>query len=193
MSFGWSFIHLLRPFSDLLDVLGIRNPSLDVLSAVSQISPQILEETTLPLLFTSLPDTAPAKDAESERSKYRRILSYLSVICIHPNLFDILVIRVTTKLELIFARQEGDGDKRECNAAYAYSLLSTLQTVLVTKVERGHVDVQKYVERFVPKLYELFFESAFGSKEGERVGTDSRLIGVAAGVVSAVVGASSRE
>lgn len=78
-------------------------------------------------------------------------------------------------------------------AAYAHALLTTLGNVLEKKVDRGDVDVQKYVDRLIPRLVNLFVCSALAAVEagqGERRGllvSDTRLVSVAGRIVNLVV------
>ncbi len=134
--------------------------ALDLLITIAKGNSKIVEESTLPMLFSSLPDSAPARDAVSERLKYWQILRWLEKLCTTPPLFETLVVRLTTKLDLICSPGALGGVKdedRDPIAAYAYCILATLVAVLQTKEDRKHSDIPKYIDRFVPKLYNLFF------------------------------------
>jgi len=109
---------------------------------------------TLPLLFSSLPDQAPARDDTEGREKYRIGLSALSRLCAQPNLFETLVVRLSVRLSLLYAPVTVPEDT-EPSAAYAHALLSTIADVLARKVENGDVDVPKYLDRLVPRLFNL--------------------------------------
>lgn len=109
---------------------------------------------TLPLLFSSLPDQAPARDDVEGREKYRMGLSALSRLCAQPNLFETLVVRLSVRLSLLYAPATVPEDT-EPSAAYAHALLSTIADVLARKVENGDVDVSKYLDRLVPRLFNL--------------------------------------
>ncbi|KAH9161567.1 ARM repeat-containing protein [Lactarius sanguifluus] len=77
----------------------------------------------------------------------------------------------------------------EPSAAYAHALLSTLADVLARKVERGDLDVPKYVDRLVPRLFNLAAYGvllASGSPGGTGV-ADPRIIGVSARLVNLIV------
>ena len=169
-------------------VTTLRTTALGVLSAVSLITPKHVEETTLPLLFSTLPDAAPPREAYSENAKYRRILSSLAQLCTPPPLFETLVIRLSTKLELICASAISSADQ-EANAAYAHFMLSSLSRVLATKVDAGHADIAKYLDRLVPRLYSVFIRAAVTYAQGDvpaSVATHPRLIQTAAGVVAQI-------
>ncbi|KAF8587853.1 ARM repeat-containing protein [Ramaria rubella] len=138
----------------------VRTTALNSLSAVSLVAPKHIEDTTLPLLFSSLPDTAPPREAVAEHAQYRRILSNLATLCAAPALFETLVIRLSTKLDLICASPIITSTDQEVNAAYANFILLSLSNVLARKVDAGHMDIPKYLDRLVPRLYNLFIHAA---------------------------------
>ncbi|KAI0773303.1 ARM repeat-containing protein [Trametes elegans] len=167
----------------------ISDASLDLLSTISSFAPSHVSGNTLPLLFTSLPDRAPAREAETERIRYWRTLAYLRKLCTQSDLFETLVVRLSTKLDLLCFPVEADDEAAldlEPAAAYAHSILKTLVDVLSAKIDLGHADVVKYIDRLVPRLYNLFIYSA--SLEGERpvVATDPRLLAVTAQIITLV-------
>ena len=146
---------------------------------------------TLPLLFSSLPDKAPARAATADRAKYWQILSALSKLCIQQELFEIIVIRLSTKLDLVCvpttsSTKESDSDF-EPSAAYAHAILTTLANALRTKVELEHTDIPKYIDRLVSRLYNLFIYSALLSVDISTVAMDARVIGIAAQIITLVV------
>ncbi|KAI0091461.1 ARM repeat-containing protein [Irpex rosettiformis] len=167
----------------------ISDSILDLLTTVSSISSRHVSQTTLPLLFSSLPDQAPARDAEADRLKYWHTLSFLKRLCLQSDLFEMLVIRLSTKLDLICVPASStiaDSD-HEPTAAYAHSILRTLADTLARKVELGHTDVSKYSDRLVPRLYNLHFYSTLVSNGDYLVATDPRLISVSAEIVTLVI------
>jgi DNA repair/transcription protein MET18/MMS19 len=129
---------------------------------------------TLPLLFSSLPDQAPARDDVEGREKYRMGLSALSRLCAQPNLFETLVVRLSVRLSLLYAPATVPEDT-EPSAAYAHALLSTIADVLARKVENGDVDVSKYLDRLVPRLFNLALYGAAVNTENTGV-ADPRVI-----------------
>ncbi|OBZ73673.1 MMS19 nucleotide excision repair [Grifola frondosa] len=167
------------------------DPTLDLLSTVSAIAPEHVSQNTLPLLFSSLPDRAPPRDAEADRMKYWRTLSSLAKLCKQPDLFETLVVRLSTKLDLVCASpsviSDGPTPDVEPSAAYAHSILRTLADVLVAKIAMGHTDVVKYIDRLVPRLYNLFIYSALLDGRNDVVATDPRLISVAAQIITLIV------
>ncbi|KIP04531.1 hypothetical protein PHLGIDRAFT_191607 [Phlebiopsis gigantea 11061_1 CR5-6] len=163
---------------------------LSLLASVSAIAPRHVSETTLPLLFTSLPDIAPPRTAESERLKYWTTLSFLKRLCIQPDLFEMLVIRLSTKLDLICVPSGTtlqDVPDPEPVAAYAHSILRTLADAVAKKVELDHPDVPKYVDRLLPCLFNLHMYSALVSNGDYLVATDPRLVSVSAEIVTLVL------
>lgn len=121
----------------------------------------------------------------------RQTLLSLQNLCVEPELFEILVVRLTTKLDLIcfpseerIAQLKGD---LEPVAAYAHSILKTLSDCLATKEQKKDADLVKYIERLVPLIFNLFISSAFLSKERPMVATNSRLITVGGGIINHIV------
>jgi DNA repair/transcription protein MET18/MMS19 len=75
----------------------------------------------------------------------------------------------------------------EPSAAYAHAILTALANTLRTKVDLGHTDVPKYIDRLVSRLYNLFIYSALLSTEYRTAATDPRVIDVAAHIITLVV------
>lgn len=169
---------------------------LELLAAVSAISPRHVSTTTLPLLFTSLPNNAPPRDAEPERIKYWTTLSFLKRLCIQADLFEMLVVRLSTKLDLIcvpIGETQPDSTDKEPTAAYAHSLLRTLADALSKKVQLGHPDVTKYVDRLLPRLFNLHIYSVLVSNGDYLVATDPRLVSVSAEIVNLILQTASAQ
>jgi DNA repair/transcription protein MET18/MMS19 len=162
-----------------------------LLSSISSISPQHVEKQTLPLLFSSLPDKAPPRAATSDRAMYWRILSALGELCIQQELFETLVIRLSTKLDLVCVPLTSSVKKRdldfEPSAAYAHAILTILANSLRKKVDLGHTDVPKYIDRLVSRLYNLFIYSALLSTEDSMAATDLRVVSITAQIITLVV------
>jgi len=138
---------------------------------------------TLPLLFSALPDQAPGRDDVEGREKYRMGLSALSHLCTQPNLFETLVVRLSVRLSLLYAPAIVPEDS-EPSAAYTHALLSTLADVLARKVENGDADVPKYIDRLVPRLFNLSSHAALAN--GNTGLADPRVIGVVARLINLV-------
>ena len=161
------------------------------MTTISSIAPQHVAEQTLPLLFRSLPDTAPPRSAGGERGKCWRTLSALQTLCVNSELFENLVIRLTTKLDLICLPSAGlsmsASDDLEPHSAYAHAILKTLSQTLAAKVQRKDPDVVKYIDRLVSHIFNLFVSSAFLSDERPMIATDPRLLQVAGEIITLVV------
>jgi DNA repair/transcription protein MET18/MMS19 len=163
--------------------------ALDVLSTISTFAPRHVQEQTLPLLFSSLSDHAPSRDATLGRAKYRRALSALTKLCLQPDLFETLIVRLTTKLDFICVPTIPPSPETdiEPSVAYAYSIMTTIANALASKVDLGHVDIPKYIDRLVPRLFNLFIYSAVISGADCMVASDSRLVVVASKIIAFVV------
>ena len=163
---------------------------LELLSTISSFAASHVSGNTLPLLFSALPDRAPPRDAEAERVKYWRTLASLKKLCMQPDLFETLVVRFSTKLDLLCVPSSSSPppaeEELETAAAYAHSILKTLANVLSAKIDEGHTDVVKYIDRLVPRLYNLFIYSALVSEERPMAATDPRLLSVTAHIVTLV-------
>ncbi|KAL1941257.1 hypothetical protein VTO73DRAFT_7469 [Trametes versicolor] len=168
----------------------ISDASLDLLCTVSSFAPSHVSSNTLPLLFTALPDRAPMREAEADRVRCWRTLAYLKKLCTHPELFETLVVRLSTKLDLLCipsaSSDEQSGTDLEPSAAYAHSILKTLADVLSAKIDLGHADVVKYIDRLVPRLYNLFIYSALLAEEKPMPATEPRLLAVSAQIITLV-------
>ncbi|OCH91496.1 ARM repeat-containing protein [Obba rivulosa] len=167
----------------------VSDPALDLLREISTFAPRHVATNTLPLLFSTLPDHAPSRSAESERLKYWRTLSSLARLCEQPDLFETLVVRLLTKLDLVCIPPPGTQvaeEDHEPIAAYAHSILRTIADVLSAKVVKGHKDVMKYIDRLVPRLYHLFIYSALTSDGTYMAATDPRLVSIAAQVITLI-------
>lgn len=129
----------------------VRTAALSGLKSIAASNPTIVQNSTLPLLFHALPDSAPAADDSAAREAYRRVLKALTELCAAPALFQTLVVRITTKLDLL-STAAGDA---ECTAAYAWDLLHAVRVVLDAKLGDKHVDVPKYYAEIVPRFTQL--------------------------------------
>lgn len=152
------------------------------LTSVSKVYPDVVESTTLPLLFHHLPEQAPGIDNTTARDKYRSILKSLSELCLQPALFETLVVRITSKLDLFTSPSDApidvdqsDAEYVECQIAYAHDVLSALSTTVEAKIEQKHVDVVKHFDRIIPRLYTLVVSAA--GTEGALF-RDKRLLGL---------------
>lgn len=81
-------------------------------------------------------------------------------MCTPPSLYETFIIRLSTKLEFIFSQK--DVSDVEANAAYAHYVLLSISKSLSTKAQLGHVDIPKYMDRLLPRIYKLFIEGQEG-------------------------------
>lgn len=160
--------------------------ALDALVVISKLHPKIIEEGTLPILFTALPSEAPSANAP-ENSTYRKALSSLAALCVHPDLFEILTLRLLARLEGVCSTAFPDAGVHSRNGLYAHHLLVTLQAVLKAKVTAGHTDIPKYIEKFVPRLCGLFILPTLEAMDQGEVAKDPRLLIDAGKVITLVV------
>ena len=158
------------------------------MTTITSIQPRHVLEQTLPLLFRSLPDAAPPRAASGERAKCWRTLSTLQTLCVQSELFESLVIRLTTKLDLICVPSAiAISDDIEPDAAYAHAILKTLSQTLAVKVQRKDPDVVKYIDNLVAHIFNLFISSTFLANERPVITTDPRLLQVAGEIITLVV------
>lgn len=160
--------------------------ALDALVVISRVYPRVIERLTLPLLFATLP-TASAElplplPGSAESDDYRRALEALAALCLHPDLFDILVLRLLARLDETLAISAPARTSQYTAATlYAHHLLATLRAVIQQKIKQGHVDVAKYVETLVPRLSAMIilpttFPAATADDSSRPVACDPRLV-----------------
>lgn len=160
--------------------------ALSGLVVIAGMHPRIIESTTLPILFTMLPSLAPPP-VSPESEAYRRSLASLAALSLHPNLFEILSLRLLARLESVCAAAFTDPGEQSANSLYTHHLLATLRAVLVQKAARGDEDIQKYVEKLVPRLFGIFVMPTVSSMDTGEVALDSRLLADAGEVITIIV------
>lgn len=154
------------------------------LVTLSASYPAIIESSTLPLLFHSLPENSPSISETKPRDKYRTVLSSLSDLCVTPALFETLVVRILNKLDVVSTTLNPDGEQRECEVAYSFDLLNTLYGVIVNKIELKHVDITKYFDTIVPRLTRLVVEGSMAKVGADvPVWRDKRLLALMGRVI----------
>ncbi|BGP09496.1 hypothetical protein JCM10049v2_005369 [Rhodotorula toruloides] len=166
--------------------------ALDALVIVARLFPRTVESSTLPILFRAFPSSPAPEPTSSESEAYRRALEALAALCLHPDLFEILTLRLTSRLEEILAFTPTSPSDFSAATLYAHHILETLRAVLQEKIRRNHLDVGKYIERFVPGLCALFIlptpRASADDAEGKRVvAKDPRLLVDVGKVVNLVV------
>ena len=164
---------------------------LELLNTITGISPTPVEELALPVLIKQLPDRPPCREDTRSQAAITSALAALRTICVHSVLFETLVIRLSTKIDLVATTAEGPGD--DMASAYIHVMLSTLSGLLNEKLEKCHADVGKYVERLVPALYSLFLRTTGEEVHTEDVKLDIKVVDDAAEIISLVVSALPAE
>ncbi|ORX37979.1 Dos2-interacting transcription regulator of RNA-Pol-II-domain-containing protein [Kockovaella imperatae] len=151
----------------------VRSSVVQSLLSISNSYSDIVESTTLPLLFHNLPDRAPSTSDSDTRDRYRRTLKSLTRLCVSPSFSETLFIRILTKLELLstapmIENSDGDDvmngedgvDERECNVAYSFELLMCLVEVVEEKIASKHAEIAKYFDKIIPRLHGLLVGAA---------------------------------
>lgn len=175
---------LLRKEPD--EVEDVTTDALALLSSIAGIAPHHLSSQTLPTLFSFLPDVTPPRDATAQRAFYWRALSSLSALCVQPQLFEILVVRLVAKLDLLCAISPARTIDQESTTAYAHAILTALANTLDVKVSSKDVDVPKYAEQLLPHMFRLYLDAALASSEVVAVAADPRLLQVGARITRLV-------
>jgi DNA repair/transcription protein MET18/MMS19 len=144
----------------------------------------------LPLLFDQLPGEAPALSDEKGRYYIRQVLESLATLCVQPGLFEALHLRlvrqfaalceVSSSTDTDNMEIEADAFRRECQIAFAYSLLHAVRTTLRRKIALKHHDVTKHYEHLVPRLYSIFTE---GARTDHSIANDPRLMAEGAAII----------
>jgi DNA repair/transcription protein MET18/MMS19 len=161
---------------------------LALLQFISNSSPRIIEDTTLPSFFALLPDHAPSKDKDDDAYvRCVHALTCLGGLCVHPDLFSILLIRLFTKVELLMGTDYQDQQTVEDAIGYAHALLKTLYSTIFIKYNAGDSDLPKYIERFVPRVYFLFFNATQDILAARPVSRNQIIVADAAEIVTLIV------
>jgi DNA repair/transcription protein MET18/MMS19 len=163
--------------------------TLAVLQTLASLSPSSVEDVALPLLFALLPDKPPREDDTGTQTNCAHALAALETVCIHPQLFSRLLVHLSTKVELLVMDRQSDV---EAIVAYAHALLRTICSALETKSVRGDVDIPKYMERFMPRLYFLFLD-ALNKEDLTWSSNYTILISDAADIIELIVASSNVE
>lgn len=167
---------ILSPSAD-----DVRGAALDGLRDIARVNPRVLEETTLPLLFARLPDRMPPGDGQDKvKGVVRRALGALARLCHQEKLFDMLVVKLFTKLELTCATPSLTSEERDGNVGYVRGLLTTVLTVLEEKVHdvSSANELARYGATLPSRLFSLVLTGAMRVKADEEppVATDEKVI-----------------
>lgn len=153
------------------------------LQTLSGLSPSSVEDVALPPLFALLPDKPPRDEDTGTQTNCVHALAALETICIHPQLFSRLLVHLSTKVELLVLDRQSDSG---AIVAYVHALLRTIYSALEAKSVRGDVDIPKYMERFMPRLYFLFL-GALSKEEATWISGNTILISDAADIIELIV------
>ncbi|KAI3623161.1 hypothetical protein CBS14141_003944 [Malassezia furfur] len=144
----------------------LRDAALGGLERIARTHARAIEAHTLPFLLAQLPYTLPA---DADLVRIRDALGALARLCVRPELFDALVVRVCALLDTALGEPRADAVR----VGYACALLATLQVCLEAKRAAGHTDVPKYAAQLPLRLLAL-------------LRTDDALVGADAAVVQQV-------
>lgn len=157
-----------------------------------------LQDHTLPLLLSQLPDVAPGISAHDDRNKIHQVLHALSVLCVQPGLLGPLITPMLEKAEHLCSSSthsatvaESDSDYHECQVAYAFSLLHSIYKSLKGKLTFKHVDFDEHFEAIVPRLFRMISQGLENGDSG--IAKDVRFISEAAALIELMTRVSSQE
>ena len=150
--------------------------ALDGLASVSQLFPKRIEETVLPSLFGRLPDRAPSINDRPAIASYRLALACLATLCVLPELFEVLLIRLLSRLESTCNFKTEEPAQHAQNNLYAHHLLTTLRVVLEKKIAAGHKDVAIRATSITSRLYGLFIPPTLTYEEIRTAATEPRIL-----------------
>lgn len=178
----------------------VYDATLDALVEASKLYPHAIEKAVLPAKFALLPDAddplaslnAPNElaSAPGMPPAHIRALASLAALCVPPDLFEILALRVLARLERVGALAPADPRDAALGAKYAHELLATLRAALVQKARAGHDDVARYVDRFLPNFVAIFIAPTVRPPlpgAPPSIASDSRLLQDAGNVLQLIV------
>jgi DNA repair/transcription protein MET18/MMS19 len=163
---------------------------LSVIDGLAKLLPTLIEEITLPALFRILPEVPPSRSDRQGQLMCTNVFAALETLCVQSDLFSRLVIHLCTKFEFLIAtRYENTSNQDEIEAAVAFGhvMLKTLHHIFDKKLEAFDPDIAKYVDRFLPRLYGLFFHAALDDSGSYSIGLDTRLIATVAEMVPVII------
>ncbi|UZJ54019.1 hypothetical protein CBS101457_003339 [Exobasidium rhododendri] len=151
--------HLCDSVNELLidpDAEQVRVQTLEGLRELG--NKKVIEESTLPLLFGLLPDRIAGQGNDKVKGDIRRSLGGLARLCDSTELFDMMIVRLSTKLDLVCASAE----ERESNIGYARGIVNTIRIVLEEKMKRKDRDTARYGS-LIPRLIGNVVEASLRS------------------------------
>ncbi len=103
--------------------------------------------------------TGPTAEEIKQRLEIRHALAALSCFGTQANLFDILIVKLLTKFDLVVLHRPRDGDgaggsarQRSASIAYARGLINCLFSIAREKERRGDRDLGKFAISSMPRL-----------------------------------------
>jgi DNA repair/transcription protein MET18/MMS19 len=105
---------------------------------------------------------------------------------VQPQLFETLVVRLIAKLDILCAISQTRTVDQESTTAYSHAILTALANTLDIKVSLKDVDVPKYAEQLLPRMFRLYLDAALASSEVVAVAADPRLLQVGARIIRLV-------
>ncbi|GAA6059776.1 hypothetical protein JCM10212_001984 [Sporobolomyces blumeae] len=157
--------------------------ALDNLTVVSILHPASMRTLTLPILFKHLLYSASSRPSTASRDgsptagsdAYRRSLEALAAVSVSDAqackmVMDDLSCRLERVVEADSSRSAGP-----TSVLFAHHVLSTLESILSSKVLLRHADVSTYLARFVPKLVALFVVPTLDRAQGGQGGHGSNV------------------
>lgn len=165
---------LVKPSSDSGEDMAAN--ALDALDSLAQSHPDFIEDISLPPLFQLLPDVAPSADDATAIAEYRVALAALATLCKLPALFETLLIRLLSRIEMLCAHTQAKPERLQQTVAYLHNLLTTLRVVIEKKIAAGHTDIQNCASRVLHRLSGLFIGRAVLGNSGRSAALSTRLI-----------------
>lgn len=152
--------HLCDSVNDLLVDENAEQVRVQTLEALRDLgNKRVLEESTLPVLFGMLPDRIQSGDDQDRvKGRIRRALGSLARLCDSTDFFDMLIVRLSTKIDLVCVSTE----EQEANIGYAQGLINTMIVVLEEKMTRKDRDTARYGS-LVPRLIGNVVEASLRS------------------------------
>lgn len=124
----------------------LRAEALQGLADMLKAHKHAIETQTVPFLLAQLPHERP-----TDLVRVRIALGALARLCVAPDLFERLCVRLFALLSAICEVQSNDA----VDVGYACALLATLQVCLEAKIAAAHTDVPKYAASLPERLLHL--------------------------------------
>ena len=173
--------YIIATFNSQLETYDPENADFDqILLLLVKITPfagKAIESSTLPILFKQLPDQP------TESSQYIVPLSSLAQLCLPSDLFEILVLRLIARLELVCELPASNN----ANVLYAHHLLTTLRIAALAKWKAGHTDLPTYAKKLLPRLFDILLRPIASTSDTSSVAGDLRILDDAGQLMACIV------